>query len=83
MFTQRGPVALDWRRTGAGMQVNIEVPVNVTARVALPVTPGKSYRAAGPSKAVFVGIEDGRAVFEVGSGRSSFHPVSDSAAQPR
>jgi alpha-L-rhamnosidase len=76
-------VALEWRRTGAGMQVNLEVPVNVTARVALPVTAGKSYRAAGPSKAVFVGIEDGRAVFEVGSGRSSFHPVSDAAAQPR
>jgi alpha-L-rhamnosidase len=27
-----------------------------------------SYRAAGPSKATFVGIEGGRAVFEVGSG---------------
>ncbi|MFG2053165.1 family 78 glycoside hydrolase catalytic domain [Micromonospora sp. NPDC048930] len=81
--TQRGPVRLDWRRTGAGLQVELEVPVNVTARVALPVTDGTSYRAAGPSKATFVGIQDGRAVFEVGSGRSSFHPVADTAAQPR
>ncbi|MEU5722427.1 family 78 glycoside hydrolase catalytic domain [Micromonospora sp. NPDC047738] len=81
--TQRGPVRLDWRRTGAGLLVDLEVPVNVTARVALPVTEGRSYRAAGPSKATFIGIENGRAVFEVGSGRSSFHPVADSAAQPR
>jgi alpha-L-rhamnosidase len=83
VHTQRGPVRLDWRRIGAGMRVDLEVPVNVTARVALPIEPGRSYRAAGPSKAVFIGIEDGRAVFEVGSGRSSFHPVADSAAQPR
>lgn len=44
---------------------------------------GKSYRAAGPSPATFIGIEDGRAIFEVGSGRSSFHFVAESAAQPR
>ncbi|MGQ5264508.1 family 78 glycoside hydrolase catalytic domain [Micromonospora sp. ZYX-F-536] len=81
--TQRGPVRLDWRRTGAGLRVDLDVPVNVTARVALPVLPGKSYRAAGPSRATFVGVEDGRAVFEVGSGRSSFHPVAGPAAQPR
>ncbi|MEU0153989.1 family 78 glycoside hydrolase catalytic domain [Micromonospora fulviviridis] len=81
--TQRGPVRLDWRRAGVGLQVDLEVPVNVTARVALPVTDGTSYRAAGPSKATFVGIQDGRAVFQVGSGRSTFHPVADTAAQPR
>ncbi|MCW3845000.1 glycoside hydrolase family 78 protein [Micromonospora yasonensis] len=81
--TQRGPVHLDWRRTGAGLTADLDVPVNVTARVALPITDGMSYRAAGPSKATFVGIQDGRAVFEVGSGRSSFHPVADTAAQPR
>ncbi|WP_199733565.1 family 78 glycoside hydrolase catalytic domain [Micromonospora sp. BL4] len=81
--TQRGPVRLDWRRTNAGMRVDLDVPVNVTARVALPVVPGKSYRAAGPSRATFVGIEDGRAVFQVGSGRSSFQPVAGPAAQPR
>ncbi|TYC21378.1 Bacterial alpha-L-rhamnosidase [Micromonospora sp. MP36] len=81
--TQRGAVRLDWRRTGAGLLVDLEVPVNVTARVALPLTDGRSYRAAGPSKATFIGIENGRVVFEVGSGRSSFRPVAESAAQPR
>jgi alpha-L-rhamnosidase len=81
--TQRGPVRLDWRRTDSGLHVDLDVPVNVTARVALPLVDGKSYRASGPSRARFVGVEDGRAVFEVGSGRSHFRPVADRAAQPR
>jgi alpha-L-rhamnosidase len=75
VHTQRGPVTVDWRRTGGGTRVELDVPVNVTARVALPVAAGRSYRASGPSKARFVGIEHGRAIFEVGSGRSSFQPV--------
>jgi alpha-L-rhamnosidase len=75
VHTQRGPVTLDWRRIGAGMRVELDVPVNVTARIALPVVAGKSYRASGPSRATFVGVENGRAIFEVGSGRSSFQPV--------
>ncbi|WP_222864326.1 family 78 glycoside hydrolase catalytic domain [Micromonospora sp. WP24] len=70
--TQRGPVRLDWRRTGSGLHVDLDVPVNVTARVALPITDGKGYRSVGPSRATYVGIENGRAVFEVGSGRASF-----------
>jgi alpha-L-rhamnosidase len=76
VHTQRGPVRVDWRRAVAGgaVRVEIDVPVNVTARVALPLSAGTSYRAAGPSRARFVGVMDGRAVFEVGSGRSSFHP---------
>ncbi|AVT31771.1 alpha-L-rhamnosidase [Plantactinospora sp. BC1] len=78
VHTQRGPVSVDWRRTGAGLRVELDVPVNVTARVALPVLPGRSYRAAGPSRATFVGVSDGRAVFEVGSGRSVFQPAGRS-----
>ena len=82
-YTQRGPVHVEWRRVVGGLLVDLDVPVNVTARVALPIEAGKSYRAAGPSKARFIGIENGRAVFEVGSGRSKFRPVADSANQPR
>ncbi|MEE6258831.1 family 78 glycoside hydrolase catalytic domain [Plantactinospora sonchi] len=72
--TQRGPVSVDWRRVGGGLRVEVEVPVNVTARVALPVTAGTSYRELGPGRASYLGVRDGRAVFEVGSGRSSFQP---------
>jgi alpha-L-rhamnosidase len=74
VHTQRGPVTLAWRRHRHGLRVDLEVPVNVSARVALPVEPGRRYRASGPAKARFVGVEDGRAVFEVGSGRSFFAP---------
>jgi len=77
VHTQRGPVDLEWRRHPNGLQVRLEVPVNVTARVALPLEEGRAYRAAGPSKARFVGVEDDRAVFEVGSGRSFFTPIAD------
>jgi alpha-L-rhamnosidase len=72
VHTQRGPVRVDWRRAAGGMRVEVDVPVNVTARVALPLAAGRWYRAAGPSRAEFVGVRDGRAVFEVGSGRSSY-----------
>ncbi|MEV6816928.1 family 78 glycoside hydrolase catalytic domain, partial [Micromonospora sp. NPDC051296] len=43
VHTQRGAVTVDWRRVGAGLRVDLDVPVNVTARVALPVEAGKSY----------------------------------------
>lgn len=72
--TQRGPVSVDWRRAGGGLRIEVEVPVNVTARVALPVSAGTSYRASGPGRASYLGVRDGRAVFEVGSGRSTFQP---------
>jgi alpha-L-rhamnosidase len=68
VHTQRGPVELEWRQHRHGLKVELEVPVNVTARVALP---GGRYHA---SNARFLGVEDGRAVFETGSGRSSFRP---------
>jgi alpha-L-rhamnosidase len=80
VHTQRGPVSLEWRRHPHGLKAELELPVNVRARVALP---GRGYRAGGPSKARFVGIEDGRTIFEVGSGRSSFTPTAASASRPR
>jgi alpha-L-rhamnosidase len=75
VHTQRGPVRVEWRRVAGGVRVDLDIPVNVTARVALPLAAGRWYQAAGQSRARFVGVADGRAVFEVGSGTSSFHPV--------
>jgi alpha-L-rhamnosidase len=71
VHTQRGEVSLAWRRERRGLRVELEVPVNVIARVSLP---GTGYRAGGPSTARFLGFENGRSIFEVGSGRSSFTP---------
>jgi alpha-L-rhamnosidase len=75
VHTQRGPVRVEGRRVAGGVRVDLDVPVNVTARVAPPLAAGRSYQAAGPSRARFVGVADGRGVFEVGSGTSSLHPV--------
>ncbi|TDD65089.1 alpha-L-rhamnosidase [Jiangella aurantiaca] len=73
--TQRGDVSVEWRRIGDGVRLELDVPVNVTARVALPVTEGLAYRAAGRSPARYIGEEDGRSIFEVGSGTSTYTPV--------
>ncbi len=74
VVTQRGEVGVHWNRRANGVDLALEVPVNATARVALPVVGGHSYRASGPSKATFVGVENGRAIYEVGSGSSRFRP---------
>jgi Bacterial alpha-L-rhamnosidase 6 hairpin glycosidase domain/Bacterial alpha-L-rhamnosidase C-terminal domain/Alpha-L-rhamnosidase N-terminal domain len=36
VWTERGPVSISWTRTGKGMTLDVNVPVNVTATVVLP-----------------------------------------------
>jgi len=55
----------------------VEVPVNVTAKVALPKVDGWTYKAVGSTQADPAGTEDGLVLFEVGSGTSRFVPVPD------
>jgi alpha-L-rhamnosidase len=76
VHTQRGPVSTSWERGANGLSLDLDVPVNVTARVELPMVDGIPYRASGASPATFIGVENGRAVFEVGSGHSIFTAVS-------
>ncbi|HET6668369.1 MAG TPA: family 78 glycoside hydrolase catalytic domain [Intrasporangium sp.] len=78
VHTQRGPVSLDWTRSARGVQAVLEVPVNVTASVALPAVDGWTYKSIGSTKAEPAGTEDGLVLFEVGSGTSRFVPVPDS-----
>ncbi len=73
-WTGRGTVGVDWRRNRHGVDTTVEVPVNVTATVALPVVAGGRYIAAG-SHATYLGVQDGRAVYRVGSGRTVFTAV--------
>jgi hypothetical protein len=75
-WTERGPVKVDWTRTEQGYQLSVDVPVNVTATVALPDVDGGSYRAEGAGSPRQTGHEDGRTVFEVGSGHSQFLAVA-------
>lgn len=70
-WTERGDVAVDWTRNTHGVNTTVKVPVNVTATVALPVVAGSSYHTAG-GKAAYAGVQNGRAVYTVGSGTTTF-----------
>jgi alpha-L-rhamnosidase len=77
VHTQRGEVGVSWRRVPTGgVVLHVDIPVNVRARVSLPAVSGRSYRGAGGGKPVFIGLEDGREIFEVGSGSTNFFTVA-------
>ncbi|MBI5690177.1 MAG: family 78 glycoside hydrolase catalytic domain [Verrucomicrobia bacterium] len=64
-----GTIRSAWRRQGAGLRLEVEVPVNTTATVLLPVAPdAKNVVAPIPTAAP----ERGRMTFRVGSGRYTF-----------
>jgi alpha-L-rhamnosidase len=66
-----GAITSEWRRSDGGLVVEVEVPVNTTATVSVPVV-GRD-RPATPPGAEFRGMDGDRAVFAVGSGAWSFH----------
>jgi Bacterial alpha-L-rhamnosidase C-terminal domain len=73
-WTQRGPVDVNWSRAQDGHVVlEIGVPVNVQATVSLPDADAAIYVASGQGDAQFVGLQNGRAIFTVGSGDTNFH----------
>ena len=71
-WTQRGTVRVSWKRSRAGTALDVDVPANVKAKVALPVA---RYKARGDGAPSFQGVKDGHAVFSVGSGRTRFSPA--------
>ncbi|GAB3047551.1 hypothetical protein GCM10027053_01760 [Intrasporangium mesophilum] len=76
-WTQRGEVAVDWTRAqSGGVDLSVNIPVNVRATVSLPDPGANGYVATGDGNATFEGVKDGRAVFTVGSGATTFKPVS-------
>jgi hypothetical protein len=64
-------VGVDWDRNAHGTNTTVKIPVNVTATVALPLLDGSTYKVAGGG-AAYVGVRDGRAVYTVGSGTTTF-----------
>ncbi len=74
-WTERGPVSVSWRVASGRYAVRVVLPDNVAAVVSIPDALGAHYRAAGPGAPRFIGIRDGRAIFTVGSGASSFSPA--------
>jgi alpha-L-rhamnosidase len=77
----RGTVASNWRRTPAGLELDVTVPANATGRVYVPaprpeaVTEGSGATALAADEAPsveLVGVEGDRVVYDVGSGRYQF-----------
>lgn len=69
--TQRGAVSVDWERAPNGaLAVVVVLPVNVRAQVSLPVAAQSTHAASGEGAPTFVDVQNGRARYEVGSGRS-------------
>jgi hypothetical protein len=75
VWTQRGTVAVSWRRVDGGYVLDAELPANVRAEVRIPdAHDAARVRASGAGAPRFERIEDGAAVFSVGSGSSHFQP---------
>lgn len=72
-----GRIISSWKRDRAGFTLSVAIPANTTATIHVPagdasrVTEGGRPAAASPG-VKSLGAKDGRAVFEVGSGRYSF-----------
>ena len=73
----RGAIGVSWRQAGGALSIDVTIPPNVTATVFVPaadparVTEG-GRRAANADGVTFVRMEDGAAVFDVGSGSYRF-----------
>lgn len=77
----RGTVATRWKRTAAGLELDVSVPPNATGRVYVPAPSPQVVTEVGMGRAVvaekadnvkLVGVEGGRVVYEVGSGQYLF-----------
>ena len=67
-----GLIASEWHKDGKKFDWQIEIPANTTATVYVPATGLKAVTAKGVKASRF---ENGRAVFELGSGK--YHFVSE------
>ena len=83
----RGTIATRWRRTGAGLELDVTVPPNATGRVAVPATRARDVTEVGSGRAViaeaapsvtFVGVEGDRVLYDVGSGWYQFRVAGGS-----
>ncbi|MFC1607151.1 family 78 glycoside hydrolase catalytic domain, partial [Candidatus Latescibacterota bacterium] len=75
-----GPIASNWQVEGESFTWDITVPVNTTATVNVPAVKAESVTESGMAASEVEGIEflrmeDGAALFEVGSGRYRFESV--------
>ena len=69
-----GRVGVGWKRGASGLELNVTIPPNATARVYVPAVNSKSVtESKGESKTLkLVGVESGRVIYELGSGHYQF-----------
>ena len=72
-----GPIKSDWRSAAGKFEWQISIPPNTTALVYVPVKTGgvvtEGGKAAGDQRGIkFRSLENGRAIYEVGSGAYDF-----------
>jgi alpha-L-rhamnosidase len=69
--TPRGKVTSSWRREGGTLRLEVTVPPGASARVEVPLLGGSARPEATPG-ARWAGVQNGRGVFETGSGGWTF-----------
>lgn len=73
----RGPIVVSWRQAAGALSIDVTIPPNVTATVFVPAANEARVTESGKpaidaNDVAFVRMEDGAAVFEVGSGSYRF-----------
>src|SRR5690606_31737505 len=84
--TPRGPITTEWRLDSGTATLSVKIPVNSTAIVRLPACDGTSVREGDhPADSApgvrFLRLEEGAALYSVGSGHYTFRwrPADDAA----
>jgi len=76
---------VSWKRVATGLELDVTVPPNATARVYVPASSPKSVTEVGKGKPVIadkadsvklIGVEGGRVIYEIGSGQYQFRVAS-------
>lgn len=70
----RGTITTNWKRTAAGLELEVMVPPNARARIYVPATKQAEVTVVNDT-VKFVGVDGDRVVYEVGSGRYRFRVV--------
>ena len=67
-----GLISTDWKITGQGFEIEIDIPANTTALIYLPATASQTLKEESGVKFENKGYESGRAKIAIGSGHYKF-----------
>ena len=73
--TVRGPIAVSWENTNGIFKLSVSVPANSSATIQMPAKSQKSVQSRPALRSE--GVENGSAVFSVGSGVYQFQVLTE------